>query len=458
MKFEKISIIIRTKNEEKWITSCLKAVFSQEYPDFEVIVVDNMSTDKTVAKAKQFDVKIIRVKDFLPGHAINEGIRASRGDILVMLSGHCIPVNDKWLTHLVADLKNPKVAGVYGRQEPLPFSSDADKRDLTIVFGLDKKIQHKDPFFHNANSAIRREMWKKIPFDEKVTNIEDRVWGKAVVNQGYRLVYEPKASVYHYHGIHQEGNIERCRNVVRILESLEEDSHAHRRQAINLKELKVAAIIPVRGPLQYCASRPLLEYTIEQAKGSQLINEIIVAPDDAATAKIARQLGAKVPFLRPEELSRDYVGLNTVLQYILEKMESAKILPDIVVVLDISSPFRPKGFLDQLIRKLIEGGFDSVLPVKREQRMLWVKDDRGIKMLDQGFTPRQLKDSQVYVSLHGVGLCTYPSFIRDGRVLGDKVGVVEISDVYEQIEVKDSASIEFAQQIMPSWQKDQEGR
>ena len=54
-----VSLIIRTKNEERWIHSCLDAVFSQCYKNFEVILVDNESTDKTVEKAHQFPIKEI---------------------------------------------------------------------------------------------------------------------------------------------------------------------------------------------------------------------------------------------------------------------------------------------------------------------------------------------------------------------------------------------------------------
>lgn len=54
-----ISIIIRTKNEERWITPCLQAVFAQDQKDIEVIIVDNHSTDKTVEKARRFPVKIV---------------------------------------------------------------------------------------------------------------------------------------------------------------------------------------------------------------------------------------------------------------------------------------------------------------------------------------------------------------------------------------------------------------
>ena len=140
-----------------------------------------------------------------------------------MSFGHCIP-KIKWLKNLIYDLNGKKIAGIYGRQEPLSFSSDLDKRDLINTFGLDKKVQINDTFFHNANSAFRKNIWKKFPFDEKVTNIEDRVWGQKIIENGLKIVYEPKASVYHYHGINHNQNPERAKNVVRILDGLKSTS------------------------------------------------------------------------------------------------------------------------------------------------------------------------------------------------------------------------------------------
>src|SRR4051812_16852923 len=94
-----VSIIIRTRNEERWITPCLRAVFSQTYRNLEVILVDNGSTDRTVKRACEFPVRLERIERFLPGKAINDGIRASRGEVLVCLSGHCVPVNEQWLAN-----------------------------------------------------------------------------------------------------------------------------------------------------------------------------------------------------------------------------------------------------------------------------------------------------------------------------------------------------------------------
>ena len=265
MKNPKVSIIIRTKNEERWISSCLEAIYSQEFTDFEVVIVDNETEDRTLKKANKFPVsEVVYVKDYLPGKALNAGIKASRGDYIVCLSGHCIPVNELWLGNLVAALEEDGAyAGVYGRQEPMSFSTPADKRDLVVVFGLDRKIQTRDSFFHNANSIIKRELWEEVPFDDSITNIEDRIWAQEMLDRGYKLLYEPEASVYHYHGIHQDGNRQRLSNVVRIVE---ENQSKFKSGKLDPKKLEIVAIIPVRGKDEIVNGKPQLSYTVGAAK------------------------------------------------------------------------------------------------------------------------------------------------------------------------------------------------
>ena len=87
----KVSIIIRSKNEEKWIGLCLESIFSQNYQNFEVILVDNNSKDATVKKAENWPIKILEIEKFLPGDAINQGIDQSSGDIIGLLISPLYP-------------------------------------------------------------------------------------------------------------------------------------------------------------------------------------------------------------------------------------------------------------------------------------------------------------------------------------------------------------------------------
>lgn len=226
---DKVSIIIRGKNEEDWLSLCLKSINNQTYSNFEIIYVDNESEDASIDIAKEYKVtKIKKIKKFLPGNAINVGIKESCGKYIVILSAHCIPANIDWLKNLVKSISSrKKIAGVYGRQVPLNSTSSDDARDLLITFGNEDRIQKKDPFFHNANSIIKRSVWNKVNFDNHITNIEDRDWAKKVLNMGYEIKYDSSAMVYHFHGLHQHNNYEsfRASAVNSLIQKINEDKY-----------------------------------------------------------------------------------------------------------------------------------------------------------------------------------------------------------------------------------------
>ncbi|MBI4184354.1 MAG: glycosyltransferase [Proteobacteria bacterium] len=220
-----VSVVIRARDEERWIGSCLNAVANQDHAEVEVVVVDDASSDATPAIARRFGARVIAYGEtgFNYSRALNLGIAAASKPLVAVLSAHCVPANEQWLARLAMHFHDPKVAAVYGRQEPLPDSHSFDKRDLWTTFGLDRKVQKRDFFFHNANAMIRRARWREIPFNEAIHGVEDQDWAKKVLNAGGRIVYEPTASVFHHHGIHHALSEERAARQVRIIELIRQD-------------------------------------------------------------------------------------------------------------------------------------------------------------------------------------------------------------------------------------------
>lgn len=202
-----VSIIIRTKNEERWIKALLTALREQTYQNYEIIIIDNESVDKTVQIAKNHDIKkIIKIKKYNPSAALNMGVSIASGEICVFLSAHCIPATSNWLAELIKPICQAQSVCSYGRQIPTSNSSPDNARDLLMTFGKEPLLQTTDFKFHNANSAIITKVVKKTKFDETLTNIEDWHWAKVIIEKGYNISYNPEAVVFHDHGIHQHSD------------------------------------------------------------------------------------------------------------------------------------------------------------------------------------------------------------------------------------------------------------
>ncbi len=122
MVFKMLSVIILTKNAGGRFRSLMEKLSNQTYQDFEVVVVDSGSTDRTLEIAEKYGYRIHRIKpeEFHHSRTRNLGAELAKGDYLVYITQDALPLNDDFLEILIKPLENDKVAGVYGRQIAYP--------------------------------------------------------------------------------------------------------------------------------------------------------------------------------------------------------------------------------------------------------------------------------------------------------------------------------------------------
>lgn len=127
--------------------------------------------------------------------------------------------------------------------------------------------------------------------------------------------------------------------------------------------VEVLAIIPARGGsksiphknIRNLGGHPLIAYSIAAGLAARSINRLIVSTDDDAIARVAREHGAEVPFLRPAEHSQDNTPDLPVFKHALDWLdEHESYRPDIVVQLRPTSPFRRVSQIEDSVRLLIE--------------------------------------------------------------------------------------------------------
>ena len=203
MMNEKASIIIRTYNEDKHLDDLLVAIGKQNTSnlDIETIIVDSGSTDSTLEIGKRHKCRIVHIvkDDFTFGRSLNVGCEAAEGDYLVFISGHCIPVDDKWLLEIVNPLIMNKAVYSYGRQVGNGDSKFSERQLLNKYFPVNSKVPQKGYFVNNASSALKKSIWKDYKFDEDLTGLEDMELGKRLVSDGLCIAYNAESSVYHLH-------------------------------------------------------------------------------------------------------------------------------------------------------------------------------------------------------------------------------------------------------------------
>jgi len=159
----RISVVMTAYNEEEYLPKSLKSVFSQDFPkeDFEVIVVDNNSTDKSAEIAKSFGARVISEKTQGYVFALERGMREAKGDIVAATDSDTIVATD-WLFQIAKSFEDPKVVAVTGM---------ADLRNLSFFtrilsylgFYLFVKFNFLigKPHLSGFNFALRRETLEK---------------------------------------------------------------------------------------------------------------------------------------------------------------------------------------------------------------------------------------------------------------------------------------------------------
>jgi len=209
------SVIIRMRNEEKHIGQAIQSCIDYlENP--EIIIVNNNSSDKSVyicrlfisntnleseSKQNYCNLKIIDIKDYTPGKAINLGIKECNFDNIIILSSHCkiIKFNDRLIK------KNLDEFGVlFGNQTPYYYGKRINKNYIWSNF-VNKEVinmwsaSEGRYFFHNAASIFKKEILFQNPFDEELAGKEDRYWAQDWINKNNKILYQPEFEVNHFY-------------------------------------------------------------------------------------------------------------------------------------------------------------------------------------------------------------------------------------------------------------------
>jgi rhamnosyltransferase len=223
----KASVILPVKNAGTLFEDVLRSVETQEYPDFEVILVDSGSKDGTLERCQKFlkeskhptQLFTIAAHEYGHGRTRNFAAEKASGDVLVYITHDASPATPQWLARIMAPFHNQQVGLVFGPHLPRADANPVIRAELLAFFnGFAERgkttVYSKNPapdvhrtgapgdemmrFSSDANAAIRRAAWQSCKFRD-VTYCEDQLIAQDLIARDWWKVYEPQASVYHSH-------------------------------------------------------------------------------------------------------------------------------------------------------------------------------------------------------------------------------------------------------------------
>lgn len=199
MKTPLISVIIPTHNSESTIQNCIESLISTSFSrdKFEIIIVDDGSTDETVNIAKRIGVdKIIETHQCFPGIARNIGVRDARGEFLAFLDSDC-KIKVGWFESIIDELQ--KIQAMSGPIENGNTHSLVAWAEYFVEFGgFDRnRKQTSLRFLPGCNQAIQKETFEKAGGFSNVRASEDVIFGESLKKINVKPVFIKNFQILH---------------------------------------------------------------------------------------------------------------------------------------------------------------------------------------------------------------------------------------------------------------------
>lgn len=178
-----ISVVIRNKNQDDALSFLLKNLTERYQDDIsEIIVIDNLSTDKSKEVTNHYGARFLTIKNFSYGGSANLAASEAKEDIVVIFSAHSYPVSHDFFKLISEKFK--------GRQDLAGLRclhSQNDYRNFINKVSSQTDANKSGLIF--SGSAFSKKIWKKHPFRDDVATFEDKEWSKRVIENGYKIEF-----------------------------------------------------------------------------------------------------------------------------------------------------------------------------------------------------------------------------------------------------------------------------
>lgn len=221
----------------------------------------------------------------------------------------------------------------------------------------------------------------------------------------------------------------------------------------------IAAIIPIsgvdpefdEGQIPELQGKSLIEYTIQAAQASDIIDRILVSTDKEHVRTACSSYNIDAPFLRPPELANPIAPVTAVLKHaVLWLQEEENYFPDWIVMLLITYPFRPKGFIDSFIKTVLSQDIDSAFAAIEERYSHWhILEGGQPDLMSFGSDTARDKKKSFYRDHTGLISMAKREIVLSGSLYGEKLGIIPTQDMWAVLNIHDPIDTQIIQYLAP---------
>lgn len=386
----KVSVYIPTRNYGRFLKQAMDSVMGQTIDEWEALIFLDGAEDESEEIANQYAQmapnKVRVFKNDTPRglqYCANKAIQESRGDFIMRLDADDYLDENALLVLSSYLAKNPDVALVYPNYFYIGETGEIIDVDIRKKIGREVKVL--DLPAHGACTMIRKRVLKSIGGYDENLKAQDGydIWLRIVGRYPVANVSTP-LFFYRQHG----SSLSRDQNLILSAQSEIRAAHVNRAGPQGNVALKTVGLIGAKYSyprlpglaLREVGGRPLLDYTIEAARGSETLTDIVVTTDADEVVDYCAKAHPDVRVLkRPPELCDDFAKVEHVIYHALEQLEGIyNGNPDIVAFINSNAPLLTADHVKNAVNTLIVHNTDSVVSVYEDSDFHYVHGANGL--------------------------------------------------------------------------------
>jgi len=425
-----VSVYITNYNYGKYIEQAVESVLQQSLQDFEIIIIDDGSTDdspKIIQKyAEHPQIKAIFQKNRGLNVTNNIALRVARGKYIMRLDADDFLDENALLVMSNMLEKDPNLGLVF----PNYYLADADGRvDSVHQRHNFNEVSLMDQAAHGACTMIRTEFLKELGGYSENYQCQDgyELWVKFTAKHPVANVATP-LFYYRQHGSNLTKNEGRILSTRASINQEYVQQHSERENGIAIIPIRDAGTANHRLAFTKLDNRTFLEHKINAAQAAKNISKVVVSSPDREVGKILGQGNfnqSDILFVpRPREQAQLNIGLVETVQSILQSEQLSESVFSTFVVLAIEFPFVSAATIDDAINTLFLFNSDSLISVRPDSSLFYQHQGHGMHPILNQDKFTKLEREALYKYTGGISVTRTEVFETTQKIISGTVGHV----------------------------------